>query len=53
MGVSYEPGKLPDNALWSCILPKLKGLRIVAGQPLQASSYYGDPTLKQKMDWLG
>ncbi|PVH68668.1 hypothetical protein DL98DRAFT_554759 [Cadophora sp. DSE1049] len=52
-GVSYEPGRMPDNALWSSILPTLKGLRIVAEQPVEASSYYGAPSLEQEIDrWV-
>ena len=50
MGVSYEPGRMPDNSLWSSILPTLKGLRIVAEQPVEASSYYGAPSLEQEID---
>lgn len=41
---------LPDNALWSSILPNLKALRIEFAQPVQASSYCGAPTLKQEVD---
>jgi hypothetical protein len=53
MGVSYRPRQTPDNALWPPILSNLKGLRIVAEQPLQGSSYYGAPTLEQEMDcWV-
>jgi hypothetical protein len=53
MGVSYGPGKIPDNVLWSSILPQLKGLRIVAEQPVQARTYYKAPTLEQEMDrWV-
>jgi len=52
-GVSYEPRKVPDNSLWSSILPTLKGLRVIAEQPVQASSYYGAPTLEQEMErWV-
>lgn len=52
MDVSYEPEKMPDNALWSSILQKLRKLRIVAKQPIQAS-YYDAPTLEQEMDcWV-
>ena len=35
-GISYGPGRMPDNALWSSILPTLEGLRIVAEQPVEA-----------------
>jgi hypothetical protein len=53
MGVSYEPERMPDNSLWSSILPTLKGLRIVAEQPVEASSYHGAPSLEQEIDrWV-
>jgi len=53
MGVSYEPSRMPDNALWSSILPTLKGLRILAEQPIEASSYHGAPSLEQEIDrWV-
>ncbi|KFX96662.1 hypothetical protein O988_05224 [Pseudogymnoascus sp. VKM F-3808] len=49
-GVSYTPGRMPDNALWCSVLPQLKMLRIVAEQPLH---YYNAPTLEQDIDcWL-
>ncbi|KFZ15581.1 hypothetical protein V501_02645 [Pseudogymnoascus sp. VKM F-4519 (FW-2642)] len=52
-GVSYTPGRMPDNALWCSVLPQLKMLRIVAEQPLEAGHYYNAPTLEQDMDcWL-
>lgn len=52
-GVSYAPGKMPDNALWCSVLPQLKILRIVAEQPLEAGYYYNAPTLEQDMDcWI-
>jgi hypothetical protein len=55
--VSYDPGRMPDNALWSSILPTLKELRIVTEQPIAASLYYGAPTLEQETDcwvkWFG
>jgi hypothetical protein len=53
IGVSYEPGRMPDNALWSSILLTLKGLRIVAEQPVEALLYYGAPSLEQDIDhWV-
>jgi hypothetical protein len=53
MGISYEPGRMPDNSLWSCILPTLKGLRIVAQQPVEASLYDGAPSPEQEIDrWV-
>jgi len=53
MGVSYEPRRMPDNSLWSSILPTLKGLRIVTEQPVEASSYHGAPSLEQEIDrWV-
>jgi hypothetical protein len=53
MGVSYTPGKVVDDALWRSILPHLKGLRIVAEQPVEAGGYYNAPTLEQDMDcWV-
>jgi len=52
-GTSYTPGEMPDNALWCSIIPQLKGLRIVAEQPLEAGGYYNAPTLEQDMDcWV-
>lgn len=50
MGVSYGPEDIPDDALWSAILPHLKWLRIVAEQPLEAGHYYNAPTLEQDLD---
>lgn len=53
IGDSYKSGKMPDNTLWSSILPTLKRLRIVAEQPVKASSYHGAPSLEQEMDrWV-
>ena len=53
MGVSFGPGVMPNHSLWSSILPTLKGLRIVAEQPVEASSYHGAPSLEQKLDcWV-
>jgi len=53
IGVSFEPGRKPDNALWSSILPNLKAFRLVAQQPLEAAGYYYAPTLEQEMDrWV-
>jgi hypothetical protein len=53
MGVSYTPGRVPDNALWASILPGLRTLRIVAEQPLQPGGYFNAPTLKQETDrWV-
>jgi hypothetical protein len=52
-GVSYAPEKTPDNVLWCSFLPQLKGLRIIAEQPIQAGGYYNAPTLEQDMDcWV-
>lgn len=52
-GVSYTLGKVVDDALWCSILPRLKGLRIVAEQPVEARGYYNAPTLEQDMDcWV-
>lgn len=55
-GASY-PHTIPNSELWSSILPALKVLRIIAEQPVRASSYYGAPTLEQEMDrwfkWIG
>jgi hypothetical protein len=51
--VSDRTGKIPDNVLWSSILPNLKGLRIVAQQSLQAQGHYGALTLEQETDcWV-
>jgi hypothetical protein len=53
MGVSFRPGRIPDNALWSSILPNLKAFRLVAQQPLETASYYNAPTLEQEVDdWV-
>jgi hypothetical protein len=52
-GVSFQPGRKPDNALWSSILPNLKVFRLVAQQPPEAAGYDNAPTLEQEMDrWL-
>lgn len=52
-GVSYTPKNRVDDVLWRCMLPHLKGLRIVAEQPVEGGSYYGAPTHKQEMDcWI-
>ncbi|KAF2804523.1 uncharacterized protein BDZ99DRAFT_397596 [Mytilinidion resinicola] len=52
-GVSYTPENRVDDVLWRCMLPHLKGLRIVAEQPVKERSYYGAPTHKQEMDcWI-
>lgn len=52
-GAAMLPGKLVDEALWRSILPDLKGLRIVAEQPVVARGYYNAPTLEQDMDrWV-
>jgi len=48
MGISYKAGRKLDNA---SLFLKLKGFRIVAQQPTEASSYYGAPTLKQEMNY--
>jgi hypothetical protein len=34
-GLSYKPGQAVDEALWRSLLPKLKGLRIIAEQPIR------------------
>lgn len=53
MGVSYMLERMPDDALWSSILPQLKGLRIVAEQPVKISSDYWAPSLEQQMErWV-
>ena len=53
MGVSYRSGVTPNTSLWSSILPTLKGLRIVAEQPVEAPSYHGAPSLEQEIDcWV-
>lgn len=52
-GVSYTPGRIPDDSLWRSILPQLKLLRIVAEQPRKAGGYYNAPTLEQDMEcWV-
>ena len=35
MGVSFKPGRKPDNALWSSTLPNLKILRLIHSNPSQ------------------
>lgn len=50
MGVSYQLGRLPDYSLWSSLLPTLKGLRIVAEQPVEALSYFQAPSLEEEID---
>ena len=52
MGVSYEPGRMPDVSLWSSILPTLKGLRIVAEQPAEASSCHDSVTMIDMHYWV-
>ena len=52
-GVSYTPENRVDDVLWRSMLPHLKGLRIIAEQPVKARSDYNAPTLKQDMDcWI-
>jgi hypothetical protein len=49
----YTPENRVEEALWRSILPHLKGLRIVAEQPVEEGTYYGAPTHKQEMDcWI-
>lgn len=52
-GISYRPETRPDNTLWSAILPKLRELRIVARQPVDAESGYDIPTLDEDLKrWI-
>lgn len=52
-GVSYELGRMPDDASWSSMLPHLRVLRLVADHPLEAGGYYNAPTLEQDIDrWV-
>lgn len=52
-GSRYMPGETPDNTLWCSTLPQLKGLRIVAEQPVEAIASYNAPTLEQDVDrWV-
>ena len=48
-GVSFEPGRKPDDAMWFLILPNIKAFRLVAQQPLQARGYSNAPTLEHEM----
>lgn len=52
MGVSFNDA-VPDDALWSSILPHLKAFRLVAQQPLESAGYDNAPTLEQEVDgWV-
>jgi hypothetical protein len=52
-GFSYTPEKTVDDALWCSILPHLKGLRLVVGQPVEAWGYDNASRLEQDMDrWI-
>jgi hypothetical protein len=52
-GSSYMPTMIPDNALWSSILPQLRWLRIVAAQPLETSFYCGELTFEERLQrWI-
>jgi hypothetical protein len=51
-GINYWPGEMPNDEIWSSILPKSKTLRIVARQPTEAL-YPIALTLEKKMDeWI-
>ncbi|KFG84001.1 hypothetical protein MANI_024487 [Metarhizium anisopliae] len=49
-GVSYTPGKKPDDTLWRLVLPQLASLRVVAEQPIQPGGYYNAPALEEETD---
>jgi len=49
-GFSYEPGIMPDDVLWSSVLPKVNGLRIVAAQPVHDPSILDNPAFLLEMD---
>ncbi|EPE34680.1 hypothetical protein GLAREA_10374 [Glarea lozoyensis ATCC 20868] len=52
-GSSYMPRMIPNNALWSSILPQLRWLRIVAAQPVENSFYCGELTIEGRLEhWI-
>ncbi|KAF2691170.1 hypothetical protein K458DRAFT_412487 [Lentithecium fluviatile CBS 122367] len=52
MGISYHPGFKMDEGTWDDIVPSLRGLRIVAEQPIEGDHYWNGQTLEEKMkEW--